>query len=178
MMQKWLPIEVYQQRKKEIECDKSLSDFERMQKIFELENLKDFEVNDNVREAGDELNYLRDDSPLSFSEKIILALITPCLFMYCIVVGMCLLAWKMIKTLLSAPYNIIVIAFLVLFLGFAMSGCATKKELVYVPTKCEVEVPKAPIYTKGKSEDKSVVEILQYTEKLEKIVKFCTGVEK
>lgn len=61
------------------------------------------------------------------------------------------------------------------FIVVILVGCATKKELVYIPTKCEVDVPKAPKYTKGKSEDKAVVEILKYTEQLEKIVKFCTG---
>lgn len=27
-----------------------------------------------------------------------------------------------------------------------LAGCTTKKELVYVPTKCEVDIPKSPIY--------------------------------
>lgn len=56
-----------------------------------------------------------------------------------------------------------------------LSGCATKKELVYIPTKCDADMPQAPIYKRGHNEASAVVEILQYTEKLEKTLEFCIG---
>lgn len=76
-MQQWLSTAAYEQRKKEIKCDKSLNDFEQMQKIFELENLKDFRVNENAREIDDDLNYKKDYTPLSVVEILVLIFVLP-----------------------------------------------------------------------------------------------------
>lgn len=64
---------------------------------------------------------------------------------------------------------------LCLFQILFITACATKKELVYIPTKCEADKPAKPTYKKNQTEADSIIEILQYTEKLEKIVDFCIG---
>lgn len=61
-----------------------------------------------------------------------------------------------------------------------LSGCIDKQaQAVYIPTKCKIDMPKKPIQRDSTSQ--SVVEILQYSELLEKGLEFCVngkGVEK
>lgn len=52
----------------------------------------------------------------------------------------------------------------------------TKEVIVKVPVKCEVEIPKRPERVKNASEN--VVNILEYTEKLEALVEMCVNGEK
>lgn len=65
--------------------------------------------------------------------------------------------------------------YILLLMPFVLLGCSTKKEFVYIPTKCEVDKPPRPAYKKNQTEADSIIDILQYTEKLEKIVDFCIG---
>lgn len=50
-------------------------------------------------------------------------------------------------------------------------GCFTKYEPVYVPTKCEIEIPKRPKQIRGNAYN--VKQIIEYSEKLEYNLKFC-----
>lgn len=71
---------------------------------------------------------------------------------------------------------------LLIFIGilflFSLSGCSAVKPIivtkeVFVPVKCEVEVPKRP--TKVDSITRSVASIVEYTEKLEVIIDSCVA---
>lgn len=57
---------------------------------------------------------------------------------------------------------------------FFMIGCADKqKEAVYIPTKCKIAMPKKPMPQDSIS--KSVIEVLKYSETLEKDLEFCVN---
>lgn len=60
-----------------------------------------------------------------------------------------------------------------ILLSIFLVGCATKTEIkyVYVPTKCEVDMPPRP--TTSKYDAFYLKEVLIYTEKLENIIEFC-----
>jgi len=59
-------------------------------------------------------------------------------------------------------------------------GCAPKTVTrieyrdVYIPVRCEVQMPPRPAYNPDPV--MGVVDILEYTEKLELLLKTCTGV--
>lgn len=56
-------------------------------------------------------------------------------------------------------------------------ACAdiTKREAVYIPTKCKTkDIPK-PMPSKESSVSEDVAEILKYTEMLERDLEFCKG---
>lgn len=66
----------------------------------------------------------------------------------------------------------IVISMIVII--FFMLGCAEKqKEAVYIPTKCKIAMPKKPMPQDSTS--KSVIEVLKYSEALEKDLEFCVN---
>lgn len=68
----------------------------------------------------------------------------------------------------------IIIVILAVLAVFLIVGCADKqKEAVYIPTKCKVDMPKKPIQRDSTSQ--SVIEILQYSELLEKDLDFCVN---
>ena len=58
-----------------------------------------------------------------------------------------------------------------------LTGCAevTKREAVYIPTKCKTKPIPKPYPSKESSVSEEVAEILQYTELLEKDLEFCRG---
>ena len=62
-----------------------------------------------------------------------------------------------------------------LFVALIFSGCATKERIVtqevYIPVKCQATKPVRP--TKSSSYEKNILNILEYTEKLEVLVDKC-----
>lgn len=66
---------------------------------------------------------------------------------------------------------------LVLGIGaiLALQACANKKEAVYIPTKCDIQMPAKPYARDNQSTAQRVAEILQYTELLEADLSFCIG---
>ena len=58
-----------------------------------------------------------------------------------------------------------------------ITGCATttKREAVYIPTKCKTKPIPKPTPSKDSSISQDVAEILQYTEMLERDLEFCRG---
>ncbi|WP_104760556.1 hypothetical protein [Helicobacter cetorum] len=54
----------------------------------------------------------------------------------------------------------------------ALSGCYRVYKPVYIPTKCEIEMPKRPELTHTEI-DKNLEALLVYTETLEKDLQFC-----
>lgn len=67
--------------------------------------------------------------------------------------------------------------FMLAFALILLTGCAevTKREAVYIPTKCKTNPIPKPIPSKESSISEEVAEILQYTEMLEKDLEFCRG---
>lgn len=71
-------------------------------------------------------------------------------------------------------WDTIFIVMSMIIIIFFMLGCADKqKEAVYIPTKCKITMPKKPMPQDSPS--KSVIEILKYTELLERDLEFCTS---
>ncbi len=69
--------------------------------------------------------------------------------------------------------TILIVIFAIIAL-FLIVGCADKqKEAVYIPTKCKIAMPKKPIPQDSTS--KSVIEVLKYSESLEKDLEFCVN---
>ena len=62
-----------------------------------------------------------------------------------------------------------------LFVALIFSGCATKERIVtqevYIPVKCQAVKPVRPIKTS--SYERNILNILEYTEKLEVLVDKC-----
>ena len=62
-----------------------------------------------------------------------------------------------------------------LFVALIFSGCATKERIVtqevYIPVICQATKPVRP--TKTSSYEKNILNILEYTEKLEVLVDKC-----
>ena len=57
-----------------------------------------------------------------------------------------------------------------------LTGCTTtKREAVYIPTKCKTKPLPKPTPSKDSSISQDVAEILQYTELLERDLAFCRG---
>ena len=58
-----------------------------------------------------------------------------------------------------------------------LTGCAevTKREAVYIPTKCKTKPIPKPIPSKESSISQEVAEIFKYTEMLERDLEFCRG---
>ena len=58
-----------------------------------------------------------------------------------------------------------------------LTGCAevTKREAVYIPTKCKTKPIPKPYPSKESSVSEEVAEIFKYTEMLEKDLEFCKG---
>lgn len=57
-----------------------------------------------------------------------------------------------------------------------LTGCTTtKREAVYIPTKCKTKSIPKPTPSKDSSISQDVAEILQYTELLERDLAFCKG---
>lgn len=58
-----------------------------------------------------------------------------------------------------------------------LTGCAevTKREAVYIPTKCKTKPIPKPYPSKESSISEEVAEIFKYTEMLEKDLEFCRG---
>lgn len=68
----------------------------------------------------------------------------------------------------------------VFMLAFALTlltGCVTttKREAVYIPTKCKTKPIPKPIPSKESSVSEEVAEIFKYTEMLERDLEFCKG---
>ena len=65
---------------------------------------------------------------------------------------------------------------LVLVLVLVLGGCTTtKREAVYIPTKCKTKPIPKPTPSKESSISQDVAEILQYIELVEKDLAFCRG---
>ena len=63
-----------------------------------------------------------------------------------------------------------------LLVALAVGGCTTtKREAVYIPTKCKTKSIPKPTPSKDSSISQDVAEILQYTELLERDLEFCKG---
>lgn len=58
-----------------------------------------------------------------------------------------------------------------------ITGCATttKREAVYIPTKCKTKPIPKPYPSKDSSVSEEVAEIFKYTEMLERDLDFCKG---
>ena len=58
-----------------------------------------------------------------------------------------------------------------------LTGCVTttKREAVYIPTKCKTNPIPKPIPSKESSVSEEVAEIFKYTEMLERDLEFCKG---
>lgn len=58
-----------------------------------------------------------------------------------------------------------------------LAGCAevTKREAVYIPTKCKTKPIPKPTPSKESSISQEVAEIFTYTEMLERDLEFCRG---
>lgn len=66
--------------------------------------------------------------------------------------------------------------FLLFFVFLFFTGCSSVKTAivtkdVYIPVKCEVDIPPRPV--KVDSTSRNVISILEYTEKLEVIIEAC-----
>lgn len=71
-------------------------------------------------------------------------------------------------------WDTIFIVMSMIIIIFFMLGCADKqKEAVFIPTKCKITMPQKPMPQDSPS--KSVIEILKYTELLERDLEFCTS---
>lgn len=71
-------------------------------------------------------------------------------------------------------WDTIFIVMSMIIIIFFMLGCADKqKEAVYIPTKCKITMPQKPMPQDSPS--KSVIEILKYTELLERDLEFCVN---
>lgn len=71
-------------------------------------------------------------------------------------------------------WDTIFIVMSMIIIIFFMLGCADKqKEAVYIPIKCKIAMPQKPMPQDSPS--KSVIEILKYTELLERDLEFCTS---
>lgn len=69
--------------------------------------------------------------------------------------------------------TILIVIFAIIAL-FLIVGCADKqKEAVYIPTKCKIAMPKKPMPQDSTSQ--SVIEVLKYSEALEKDLEFCVN---
>lgn len=69
--------------------------------------------------------------------------------------------------------TILIVIFAIIAL-FLIVGCADKqKEAVYIPTKCKITMPQKPMPKDSTS--KSVIEVLKYSESLEKDLEFCVN---
>ena len=65
---------------------------------------------------------------------------------------------------------------LILVLVLVLGGCTTtKREAVYIPTKCKTKPIPKPTPSKESSISQDVAEILQYIELVEKDLAFCRG---
>lgn len=58
-----------------------------------------------------------------------------------------------------------------------LAGCVTttKREAVYIPTKCKTKPVPKPTPSKESSVSEEVAEIFKYTEMLERDLEFCKG---
>lgn len=58
-----------------------------------------------------------------------------------------------------------------------LTGCVstTKREAVYIPTKCKTNPIPKPTPSKESSVSEEVAEIFKYTEMLERDLEFCRG---
>lgn len=65
------------------------------------------------------------------------------------------------------------LCFSVMFFTACAERIVIKTQEVYIPTKCEQNIPKRP--TKKANISRNVIDILEYTEKLEKIVEACVS---
>ncbi|WP_104747752.1 hypothetical protein [Helicobacter cetorum] len=63
-------------------------------------------------------------------------------------------------------------AFLSLLTLFALSGCYRVYKPVYIPTKCEIEMPTRPALSSTEISE-NMKALLVYTETLEKDLQFC-----
>lgn len=65
---------------------------------------------------------------------------------------------------------------LVIIAAFVLGGCSryAQKEAVYIPAKCDIQMPAKPYPRDNQSTAQRVGEILIYTEQLESGLKFCT----
>ena len=71
-------------------------------------------------------------------------------------------------------WHIFLVVMLMFIFMFFVLGCADKqKEAVYIPTKCKIAMPKKPMPKDSTS--KSVIEVLKYSEALEKDLEFCVN---
>ncbi|ETD27322.1 hypothetical protein [Helicobacter canis] len=65
---------------------------------------------------------------------------------------------------------------LLLVLALAVGGCtSTKREAVYIPTKCKTKPIPKPTPSKDSSISQDVAEILAYAELVERDLAFCRG---
>lgn len=80
------------------------------------------------------------------------------------------------KTLKQIKSFILGFALLIaVFINVIACADITKREAVYIPTKCKTkDIPK-PTPSKDSSISQDVAEILQYTEMLERDLEFCKG---
>lgn len=62
---------------------------------------------------------------------------------------------------------------LMLFIALLLSGCAIKKEVIYIPVTCEIESRSRPLPKNDPLEN--LKEIFIYLEGLESDLKFCKG---
>lgn len=81
------------------------------------------------------------------------------------------------KILESIKHISIGIIVLIAVIIATITGCATttKREAVYIPTKCKTKPIPKPYPSKESSVSQEVAEILKYTEILEKDLEFCKG---
>ena len=81
------------------------------------------------------------------------------------------------KILESIKHISIGIIILIAVILAVLTGCATttKREAVYIPTKCKTKPIPKPIPSKESSVSVEVAEILKYTEILERDLEFCRG---
>lgn len=72
-------------------------------------------------------------------------------------------------------------AIVILFISaLFVSGCANKyatKEAVYIPVKCDIQMPARPYPKDGQTTQQKIGEILIYTEELESGLNFCVNGE-
>lgn len=70
--------------------------------------------------------------------------------------------------------KIFILAVILICCGIIVCGCSNRESVVvqevYIPVKCNVEIPKKPLPS---SYVNDVIEIIEYAEKLEKIVEVC-----
>lgn len=71
-------------------------------------------------------------------------------------------------------WDIFLVVMLMFIFIILISGCAEKqKEAVYIPTKCKIAMPKKPMPQDSTSQ--GVIEVLKYSEALEKDLEFCVN---